>query len=128
VAKFLTQDWLDLQVELAKDLPARPGVTARTQYRVTGTPDGDVTFHVVVEDGRIVGGAIGDDQDADVSHTVTYKDFVPAAKGDVDANALFMQGKLKMVGSTATLLTLMPLTQSAEYRAVLDKVDAATDY
>jgi hypothetical protein len=39
-----------------------------------------------------------------------------------------MQGKLKMVGSTATLLTLMPLTQSAEYRAVLDKVDAATDY
>jgi putative sterol carrier protein len=128
VAKFLSQEWLDLQTQFGRDLPSRPGVSARLQYKVTGTPEGDVSFHTVIEDGKIVAGALGDDDTADVAHTVVYKDFVKTAKGEVAASAAFMQGKLKMVGSTGTLLALMPLTQSAEYKAVLEKVDAATDY
>lgn len=47
MAKFLTQEWLDLQKDLAQEFPERPGATARMQYKVTGTPEGDVTFHTV---------------------------------------------------------------------------------
>jgi len=128
VAQFLTQEWLDLQVELGRALPKRPGVSARLQYKVTGTPSGDVSFHTVIEDGQIVRAAIGEEPDADVAHTVVYKDFLATAKGDVSASATFMQGKLKMVGSTGTLLTLMPMTQSDEYTTLLEKVDAGTEY
>ena len=128
MAQFLTQEWLDLQTELGRALPDRPGVSARLSYKVTGTPHGEVSFHTVIEDGKIVGGAIGDDEGADVAHTIVYGDFVKTAKGEVSASATFMQGKLKMVGSTGTLLALMPLTESPEYKAVLEQVDAATQY
>ena len=38
MAKYLTQEWLDLQRELAQEFPERPGATARMQYVVTGRP------------------------------------------------------------------------------------------
>jgi len=39
MAKYLTQEWLDLQRELAQEFPERPGATARMQYVVTGAPE-----------------------------------------------------------------------------------------
>ena len=54
VAKYLTQEWLDLQRELATTFPEKPGVSARMQYVVTGGPDGDVAYYTVIDDGRIV--------------------------------------------------------------------------
>ena len=40
MAKFLSQEWLDLQKDLGQEFPERPGATARMQYKVTGAPDG----------------------------------------------------------------------------------------
>lgn len=125
---FLSQEWLDLQTKHAQDLPERPGATARLQYKITGAPGGEVTFHTVIEDGKLVENALGEDADTDFAMTLGYKDFVRVAKGEVDPNALFMQGKLKVVGSTRTLLSLMPLTESDEYRDVTAKVSADTQY
>ncbi len=39
-----------------------------------------------------------------------------------------MQGRLKVVGNMGKLMSLMPLTQSPEYKAIAEKVNAATDY
>ena len=128
MAQFLSQEWLDLQTKYADSLPERKGATARLQYKITGGPGGEVTFHTVIENGRVIENALGEDPQTDFAMTVGYKDFVKTAQGAVDASALFMQGKLKVVGSTRTLLSLMPLTQSTEYRDLTAKVSAETQY
>jgi putative sterol carrier protein len=128
VAKFLSQEWLDLQQEVGASFPERPGASARVQYKITGTPDGDVTFCTVIDNGRIVHSSLGEDASADLTMTVVYKDFLNVAKGEVEAAAAFMQGRLKMVGSSGTLMSLMPLLESSEYKAAVEKVSAATEY
>jgi len=128
VAQFLSQEWLDLQTKYAESLPERQGATARLQYKITGGPGGEVTFHTVIENGRVIENALGEDPQTDFAMTLPYKEFTRVAKGEVDASAMFMQGKLKVVGSARTLLSLMPLTQSAEYRDLTAKVSAETQY
>jgi putative sterol carrier protein len=128
MAKFLTQDWLDLQKQLAQEFPERPGATARMQYKVTGTPDGDVTFHTVIENGKILENALGDDPQSEFTMAVSYDDFTQISKGELDANAAFMQGRVKVVGNMGKLMSLIPLTQSPEYKAIAEKLDGETQY
>ena len=126
--QFLSQEWLDLLTKYAQELPDRPGASARLQYKVTGAPGGEVTFHTVIENGKIRENSLGEDANTEFAMTLPYKEFARVAQGEVDANAMFMQGKLKVVGSTRTLLTLMPVTQSAKYRELTAKVSAETQY
>ena len=128
MAKFLSQEWLDLQKDLAQEFPERPGATARMQYKVTGGPDGDVAFYTVIENGKMLENALGDDPQAEFTMSVGYDDFAKTSKGELDANAAFMQGRLKVTGNMGKLMTLMPLTQSAEYKAISEKVNAQTEY
>jgi putative sterol carrier protein len=128
MAKYLTQEWLDLQRELAADFPERPGATARMQYVVTGGPEGDVSYYVVIENGKMLESSLGDDPQAEFTLTSTYDDSVKIAKGELDANAAFMQGKMKVTGNMGKLMSLMPLTQSPEYKAIADKVQEQTEF
>jgi putative sterol carrier protein len=128
MAKFLTQEWLDLQKDLAQDFPERPGASARMQYKVTGAPDGDVTFHTVIDNGKILENALGEDDQAEFTMAVGYDDFSKVNKGELDANAAFMQGRIKVTGNMGKLMSLMPLTQSAEYKAIAEKVNESTEY
>src|SRR3954471_16380875 len=128
MAKFLSQEWLDLQRDRAQEFPERPGATARMQYKVTGGPDGDVSFFTAIENGKILENSLGEDPQAEFTMTVGYDDFTKTSKGELDANAAFMQGRLKVVGNMGKLMALMPLTQSPEYKAIAEKVNAETEY
>jgi putative sterol carrier protein len=128
MAKYLTQEWLDLQRELATDFPERPGASAHMQYVITGAPDGDVKYYAVIDDGHMVENQMGEDAEAEFTLSITYDDSVKIAKGELDANAAFMQGKVKVTGNMGKLMTLMPLTQSAEYKDIQAKVGEATEY
>ncbi len=125
---FLDQGWLDLHVELARDLPERPGVTARVQRVVTGAPGGEVRYHEHVVDGQLVEATIGDDPGAEVTLTLSSADARLIAEGELDASAAFMQGRVKVVGDMGKLMALMPLTQSEEHRAVLAELSRQTQY
>jgi putative sterol carrier protein len=128
MAKYLTQEWLDLQKELAQDFPERPGATARMQYLVTGAPDGDVKYFTVIENGKIVENSMGDDPQAEFTLSQTYDDSVRILKGELDANAAFMQGRIKVTGNMGKLMGLLPLTQSVEYKVIQEKIREVTDY
>jgi putative sterol carrier protein len=128
MAKFLSQEWLDVQKDLAQEFPERPGASARMQYKVSGAPDGDVTFHTVIENGKILENALGEDDQAEFTMAVGYDDFAKVSQGELDANAAFMQGRIKVTGNMGKLMSLMPLTQSAEYKAIADKVNESTEY
>src|SRR5687767_4798549 len=104
MAKYLTQEWLDETRKLAESQPERPGASAKMQYVVTGGPDGDFTM------------------------TLTYDDSVKVQKGELDANAAFMQGRMKVTGNMGKLMQLMPLTNSPEYKALQEEIRGATDF
>jgi putative sterol carrier protein len=98
------------------------------QFVVTGGPDGDITYYWVLENGQLTEAALGQLPDAQVTLTTSYADSIAIQKGDLDANAAFMQGKTKVTGDMAKLMQLMPLTMSPEYRALQDQVRAHTEY
>ena len=98
------------------------------QYLVTGTPEGDVKYFTVIENGKIVENTLGEDPQTEFTLSQTYDDWVRILNGELDANAAFMQGRIKVVGNMGKLMSLMPLTQSAEYKAILAKVAEQTEF
>ncbi|MGH9243402.1 MAG: SCP2 sterol-binding domain-containing protein [Acidimicrobiales bacterium] len=128
MAKYLTQEWLDTQKELAQEFPERPGATAVMQYVVTGAPEGDVKYHQRIENGKMLDNQLGETDDAEFTLTLTYDDAKKIQTNELDANAAFMQGRLKVTGNMGKLMALMPLTQSPEYKAIQTKLGEQTEF
>lgn len=125
--ELLTQDWLDAQREATQQLPERPGASATIEYRVSGGPDGEVVFHTVLTDGRITWNALGPaTSDADFTVLVPYAEYVAIVRGELDQNVGFMQGRVKVTGNIGRMLSVLPVTTSAEWRAAADEVLART--
>jgi predicted lipid carrier protein YhbT len=126
--KYLTQEWLDEARRLAKDQPERPGASTSIQYVVTGGPDGDIKYYWVLENGKLLESQLGEIADAEITMTSTYEDSVKIQQGELDPNAAFMQGRMKVTGNMGKLMSLMPLTMSPEYKATQEKIRAVTEY
>lgn len=128
MSKYLSQEWIDETRALAESQPERPGASARMQYVVTGGPDGDIKYYWILEDGKLLESSLGDAPDPDFTMTLTYTDSVKVQKGELDANAAFMQGRMKVAGNMAKLMQLMPLTNSPEYKTLQEEVRNVTDF
>ncbi|MGH9038708.1 MAG: SCP2 sterol-binding domain-containing protein [Acidimicrobiia bacterium] len=128
MSQYLSQEWLDETRKLAESQPVRPGATARIQYVNTGGPDGDIKYFWILEDGKILDSQLGDVEDSDFTLTMTYDDAVKVQKGELDPNAAFMQGRMKVSGNMAKLMSLLPLTNSPEYRALQEEIRGITDF
>jgi hypothetical protein len=128
VARFLSEEWLAGTKEMAAGQPERPGASARIQYVVTGAPGGEVRYWWDLRDGRLVEGGLGLLDDADVTFTQGYADAVLIQKGELDSGAAFMQGRVKVSGNMAKVMSLLPITSSAEYRDLMARIDSITDY
>jgi len=128
MAKYLSQEWLDEGRKLAQEFPERPGATARMQFAVTGAPEGDVKYYQVLDNGKILESTLGEDANADFTMTSSFDDSVKIQKGELDANAAFMQGRMKVTGNMGKLMSLMPLTQSPEYKGIQQKINEITEY
>jgi len=128
VPKYLTQEWLDTTRELAADQPERPGATVKMQYVVTGGPEGDINYYWILENGKLLESKLGTLADAEVTLTQSYDDATKVQKGELDANAAFMQGRVKVTGNMAKLMSLLPLTNAPEYKALQEKIAGITEY
>lgn len=124
---FLSPEWLQEQCRLGARLPVRSGASARVQVVVSGTPSGEVAYVQTIEDGRLVAAELARDESADVTLTHTYDDAVQIATGEVDLSVSYMRGRTKVVGDVGRLMAVMPLLQSAEHRALVSDLAAATE-
>jgi putative sterol carrier protein len=126
--KWLTQEWLDESKRLSATQPVRPGASARLQYVITDGPDGDIQYYWVVVDGQLTENRLGELSDAEVTMTETYDDAMALQKGELDANAAFMQGKVKVTGDVNKLMSLLPITMSPEFHEFNQAVLAITEF
>ena len=128
MAKWLTQEWLDEGLRLSETQPDRPGASARMQYVITGGPEGDVHYYWVLENGKLLESKVGDLEDPEVTLTQTYEDAKRIQKGELDPNAAFMQGRVKVTGNMAKLMSLLPLTNAPEYKALQERIRGVTEF
>ena len=128
MSKWLTQEWLDETKAMAESQPERPGASAKMQYIVTGGPDGDIKYYWVLENGKLLESELGELADAEVTMTQTYDDAMKIQQGELDVNAAFMQGRIKVTGNMAKLMSLMPLTNATEYRELQKQIQEITQY
>jgi predicted lipid carrier protein YhbT len=128
MSKWLSQEWLDETRKMAEGQPERPGASARMQYVVTGAPEGDVRYYWLLENGKLLEAKLGDMDDPELTLTQTYDDAMKIQKGELDPNAAFMQGRIKVAGDMAKLMALLPITNSPEYRQLQTEIRAITEY
>ena len=126
--KWLSQEWLDEGKKLAEGQPERPGASARMQYVVTGGPDGDIKYYWVLENGKLLESQVGEMPDPEVTMTQSYEDAKKIQLGELDANAAFMQGRVKVTGNMAKLMALLPLTNAPEYKQLQEQIQAITEF
>jgi putative sterol carrier protein len=129
MATYLSEEWLDRWSRVLAELPERPGLDARLQRTVLGTPDGDVTYHLVVASGRVVEAGPGSPPggEPDVTFTSPYDVAVALVTGELDPSVAYMQGKLKAEGDPALLHTLLPLTRDTAWAQAVERIAAETD-
>ena len=128
-ARFLSDDWFELNLEAASGWPERPGVDCSANYEVTGAPDGKVRYHTVIRDGRLVEMALGKLADAEVGIVYKYSDARAEVAGGEHPDLAYMSGRMKLEGEYARwVYGLRPLLDSPEYDAFRSTLAEYTDF
>jgi putative sterol carrier protein len=121
MAQYLSPAWIgELHAALSDDEAvsrATAEVVLTVQQVVTGGPDGDLAWHVVVDHG-VVAVRPGTTDDADVTFRQDRETALAVAAGEISAQAAFMIGKLTVTGDVAKLI---------EHQAAFTGIDDATD-
>jgi len=129
VAVFLSPAWiaeLDRQARSDERLQrATAELSLVIQQEVTGGPDGDVTYQVVLDHGTAAVRA-GAEGRPDVTFRQDHATAVAIGSGELSAQAAFMIGKLTVRGDVGALLAHQRAFDGVE--DVFATVRAATEY
>jgi putative sterol carrier protein len=129
MARYLSLDWIaDVSAEAAASpalAEAAKGRTFALTEVVTDGPEGDVTFHLAVRDGK-VSFAAGPAEDEDVRLQQDWDTAVAVATGTLNAQEAFLRGRIRLLGSQQALLDNQPVFATLD--AVFSKVRERTTY
>ncbi len=129
MARFLSPDWIADASAAASDhaalAAATLGVHLVVQQVVTGGPDGDVSYVVAIDDGR-VGLRVGVDGGSDVTFTVDWETAVAMSTGALGGQEAFTTGRLQLGGDVDVLLRHGPALVGLD--AVFAEVRERTTY
>lgn len=120
MARFLSAAWFEDVADATGPAPAKP-VDLVLQQVVTGTPEGEVTYRVLVSDDEAVIQP-GGDGTADVTLTSDYSTAAAIAEGQLSAQSALRQGRIRVGGDLSRLterhtqLTIDPVPASVRAR------------
>ncbi len=107
MVQYLSDEWM---TAAAADLAASDSLKAATsdaeltiQYEVAGAPGGKAAYAITVDRGTVTLEP-GPHPDAQVRFELDYSSAAEIARGDLSAQAAFMQGKLKLGGDVGVLV------------------------
>lgn len=127
--RYLSDEWVVAVAEAVRghqelqSLAGELGV-GLTQV-VTGTPHGDVTYHVQVRDGS-VSFASGPASPEDVRFVESWETAVAVATGELNAQEAFIKGAVKFSGNHQLLIDAAEVF--AELNQAFESVRLRTDY
>jgi putative sterol carrier protein len=110
--RYLSLDWINaLSAEVAiseqiRDLAQHHSLGV-TQV-ISGGPEGDVTYHLLVADGHASFGA-GAAEPEDVKMEQDWKTAVDVATGELNAQEAFIGGRIRLFGDQQKLLESQPV-------------------
>lgn len=127
--KFLSGEYLDELGDLVPpDLPEVPHVNVRLQFHATGTPEGEVDYHLVAERGVVVRAGRGLLADSDLAIRANYRDLLAFESGELHAATAFVTGQFEVTGDRAKVLDLMVVLQSGNYQRFIADLWARTTW
>lgn len=104
---YLSPAWLDALQDAADSSPtlrdATSGMHLVVQQVVTGGPDGDVAYHVIVDDGRATVRA-GRADDPTITFTQDRATAAAVSRGELSAQGAFMAGRIRVRGDLPALV------------------------
>jgi putative sterol carrier protein len=103
VAEFLTPEWVSALAEAAAGATVPDGVHLVVQQVVVDDDGAEVAYAIRI-DGGAVRVAAGRADDADVSFTQDRATAAAIARGDLSAQAAFLDGRLRVGGDLAAAL------------------------
>ena len=126
---YLSNEWIRAVAEgikLNKEIivVARDNTVSVTQI-ITGTPQGDVTYHLESRDGEI-SFASGPATVSDIAFTQDWATAVGVATGKINAQEAFISGKIRFNGDHERVIATQPLFLALD--AVFSAVNANTNF
>jgi putative sterol carrier protein len=107
MAPFLSAEWLEQLAAVAHDdeelRAATVGVSLTVQQIVTMGPEGEVAWHVRLDDGGVEIGS-GRAPDAGVVITQSRETATAISRGDLSPAEAFASGRLKLAGQVGLLV------------------------
>ena len=126
---YLSNEWINAVAEGIKlnneiAAVARDNSVSVTQI-VTGTPHGDVTYHLESHDGKITF-ANGPATVSDIAFTQDWATAVGVATGKINAQEAFISGKIRFKGDHERVIATQPLFLALD--VVFSAVNATTNF
>ena len=127
MSAFLSDEWLIEARAALADLPEVDGADAVVQYTISGTPEGKVRAHVVVDSGRVTNIEAGKHREPDCTVSFNYPEAVALFHGDLTPDVAFMSGRAKVEGDHRVwLLDLRSVRASEQMGEALDALRETT--
>jgi len=126
---YLSNEWINAVAEGIRQSSeiaaiARDNSVAITQI-ITGTPHGDVTYHLDSRDGKI-SFAVGAAATSDIAFTQDWQTAVGVATGKINAQEAFISGKIRFKGDHERVIATQPLFLALD--VVFTSVNANTNF
>jgi putative sterol carrier protein len=106
--RFLSEAWVEALDEAAREDPgleeATKDLSLTIRQEVTGGPDGDARWHVIIDDGSTSVG-VGPAADPTIWFSQDYGTAIDIATGAVSAQRAFMTGRLRIGGDLRVLFS-----------------------
>ncbi len=127
-ATYLTEPWFAELDAAVADAPRYAGRPFTVEVTVVGGPGDRVTYHVDLVDGSGPRYAAGPSAvAADASYDLAWDDAVGQLRGSYEPAVGFMQGTLKVKGSSRPLFELFRLWALPDHIDAVARLAASTD-
>ena len=127
--RYLSLEWIDALTEAVRSSEAMQRAAAECSIAVTqvvtGSPEGDITYHLQVANGTAAFGA-GPAVDEDVRMVQDWDTAVGVAQKTVNPQDALIQGRIRLGGDPKTLMAAQPVFSALD--AIFGEVSKRTVY